>query len=320
MAVEYQQVSVDAELEDDLRQLVRLAVREDFERQIDWTTVALIPADRRGCCQIVTREPGVCAGLVTLPWIVDEMDLDIKIQTHCEDGNCIVAEQVIATIEGSARDILSSERIVLNTLCRMFGIATHTGWFVERLAGTKAKLYDTRKTTPGWRRLDKYAVRCGGGTNHRLGLFDGFLIKDNHLALAGSSDAGPNHAIAPSEAGVKARRWAGGLAEGMKAPQSVELEVDTLEQFTAVLSAAPDIILLDNFSLDMLRQAVKTRDAVNPEIELEASGNVSLDTIAQIAKTGVDRISSGALTHAARWLDLGLDWMANRPNNDLDQK
>ncbi|QDV70180.1 Nicotinate-nucleotide pyrophosphorylase [carboxylating] [Rosistilla carotiformis] len=303
MAVEYQQIRVDAPLEDDFRQLIRLAVREDFDRQIDWTTVSLVPEDRIGKCQVAVREAGVAAGLVTLPWIIDEMNLELRIETLVEDGARVAAGQIVAQIEGSARDILSSERIVLNTLCRMFGIATFTDRFVQQISGTKARLYDTRKTTLGWRRMDKYAVRCGGGTNHRLGLFDAFLIKDNHLALAG-----PGEAIPPSEAVAKAKSWAGGESAGMKAPQIVEVEVDTLEQFQDVLPAGPDIILLDNFSLDDLRQAVAIRNEKSPQIELEASGNVKLETIREIAETGVDRISSGALTHAARWLDLGLDW------------
>jgi nicotinate-nucleotide pyrophosphorylase (carboxylating) len=208
------------------------------------------------------------------------------------------------------RDLLTAERTILNIICRLCGIATQTRHFVDQIASTKVRLYDTRKTTPGWRLLEKYAVGCGGGHNHRSGLYDGFLIKDNHLALAGDS-SGPLDA---SDAAAAAIRWRGSRVERMTAPQIVEIEVDSIRQLRDVLPVGPDIVLLDNFSLDELRQAVAIRDqaAIVTEsgagVELEASGNVKIDTIAAIASTGVDRISSGALTHQATSLDLGLDW------------
>lgn len=297
------QVLADEQLEDDFRQLVRLAVREDFAEQVDWTTVCLIDQDRRGNCLIVPRQAGICAGLVTLPWILDEMQLDVSIKTFASDGELAHPGQAVASIEGSARDILSSERLILNTLCRMFGIATLTSEFVGQVGSSRAQIFDTRKTTLGWRRLDKYAVRCGGGINHRTGLFDAFLIKDNHLALAGGELC--RH---PGKAVTKAKSWAGSTVSGMTVPEIVEIEVDTLDQLREVLPMHPDIVLLDNFTCDQLRIAVELRNTSAADVQLEASGNVTLDTVAEIAACGVDRISSGALTHAARWLDLGLDW------------
>lgn len=292
-------VEVDEVLEDDCRQLIRLSVREDLQRSVDWTTVALVPAEARGRCLVVPRQAGRCAGLVTADWVVDEMDADLQIQPLAADGDPLVAGQPILAVTGNARDLLTCERLILNLLCQLCGVASLTAQFVEQLAGTRARLYDTRKTTPGWRRLEKYAVRCGGGHNHRSGLYDGFLIKDNHLALAN---------LSPRQAVELAKRWAGGETEMGSVPEIVEVEVDSLEQLEDCLPAGPDIVLVDNFTLDQLRQAVQLRDRLAPAVELEASGNVTIDTIRKIALTGINRISSGALTHQAGWLDLGLDW------------
>lgn len=303
MPIDFNQISADAALEADCRELVRLAIDEDFGQAVDWTTAAIVPESRSGVCDVVARESGVCAGLVSLPWIVDAMGFGLAVELQVGDGDAVAPLQSVARISGSAREILSSERIILNTLCRMFGIASFTKQFVNRIEGTGARLYDTRKTTLGWRRMDKYAVRCGGGNNHRLGLFDAFLIKDNHLALAGG-----DRPLSPSEAVSRARQFRSDDRTVSSPPAIVEIEVDTLEQFADVLPAHPDIVLLDNFLPDQLCEAVALRDRSATDVQLEASGNVSLDTIAQIATSGVDRISSGALTHAARWLDLGLDW------------
>ncbi|QEG42543.1 carboxylating nicotinate-nucleotide diphosphorylase [Roseimaritima ulvae] len=302
---DYAKVMPDAAMEDDCRQLVRLAVREDLERSVDWTTVALVDLQRRGSCQVVPRHTGVCAGLVTVPWILDEMDADLQAECLAADGEALQAGSPILRLSGNARDLLTCERLILNVLCKLSGIATLTQRYVREIQDCGARLYDTRKTTPGWRRLEKYAVGCGGGHNHRTGLFDGFLIKDNHLALAGAAEDTP---LSPRAAAETARQWAGGRAELSDAPKIVEIEVDSLEQFADVLPARPDIVLLDNFSPEQLRQAVKLRDEQAADVELEASGNVTIDTIREIAQTGVDRISSGALTHQAVWLDLGLDW------------
>ncbi len=301
---DYTQVTLNEALENDLRLLVRLAIAEDLRDAMDWTTVCLIPPDCKGACQVVPRADGVCAGVALVKWIVDEFDADLKVECLQEDGTPLVSGQPIVRLEGNARDILTSERTILNILCRLCGIATLTNRYVKAMAGMKARLYDTRKTTPGWRLIEKYAVSCGSGHNHRSGLYDGFLIKDNHLALAGNSES-------PMSAGAAARKaisWRSSTVEHLVAPPIVEIEVDSLEQFRDVISTRPDIVLLDNFSIEQLRQAVAIRDEAGIPIELEASGNVKLDTIAEIASTGVDRISSGALTHQATSLDLGLDW------------
>jgi nicotinate-nucleotide pyrophosphorylase (carboxylating) len=305
---DYHPVCVDAVMEDDCRQLIRLAVREDLDRAIDWTTTCLIDHLRQGRCDVVPRQSGICAGLVTVPWIIDEMDADLQAEAFIEDGQPLPVGKPILRLVGNARDLLTCERIILNLLSRLCGVATLTSRFTEQLKGTQARLYDTRKTTPGYRRLEKYAVRCGGGHNHRTGLFDGFLVKDNHLALGGESVAGKQVALSPRVAAERTKQWAGGRTEGMLAPDIVEIEVDSLEQLTDVLPARPDIVLVDNFTLEQLREAVSLRDRLAPEVELEASGNVKIDTIHEIALTGVERISSGALTHQAVWLDLGLDW------------
>jgi nicotinate-nucleotide pyrophosphorylase (carboxylating) len=288
-----------------LRALVRLSIAEDLRDALDWSTVCLIDADTRGGCQIVPRQRGICAGLASLPWILDEFDADLEEERWIEDGDALVPGEPIARLRGNVRDLLTSERTILNILSRLCGIATQTRRYIEQIGShSPARLYDTRKTTPGWRLLEKYAVHCGGGHNHRCGLYDGFLIKDNHLALAGGS-AGP---LAASVAASKAIRWRGAHVERMTAPSIVEIEVDSIEQLRDVLPVLPDIVLLDNFTLDELHQAVAIRNESGLRVELEASGNVRIDTIAEIAATGVDRISCGALTHQATSLDLGLDW------------
>jgi nicotinate-nucleotide pyrophosphorylase (carboxylating) len=302
--IDYQPVVPDGRLEHAVRSLIRLAIDEDLADAVDWTTVCLIEPERKGGCQIVAREPGVCAGLAMLPWILDEFDADLQGDCLIEDGSSFQAGQPIARVRGNVRDLLTSERTVLNVISRLCGVATLTRRFVAQLVGTRAKLYDTRKTTPGWRLMEKYAVRCGGGCNHRSGLYDGFLIKDNHLALAGDASA----PFPAGEAAAKAILWRGAQVDRLTAPRIVEVEVDSLDQLRDVLPKRPDIVLLDNFSLDKLREAVGLRDALAAEVQLEASGNVKIDTIARIAATGVERISSGALTHQATSLDLGLDW------------
>jgi nicotinate-nucleotide pyrophosphorylase (carboxylating) len=200
---------------------------------------------------------------------------------------------------------------MLNLLGRLSGIATLAREYIRRVEGTGARIYDTRKTTPGWRRLEKYAVRCGGGFNHRTGLFDGILIKDNHLALAADKN------LTPAEAVRRAREFVGQMTPenvpGVDASNLIiEVEVDRLEQLDDVFAAGPDIVLLDNMPPEQLRAAVARRNAVAPNIELEASGGVTLETVRNIADCGVERISVGALTHSARALDLALDWRSPR--------
>ncbi len=311
MPRDFHQLDWDATLEDDLRQLVRLAVREDLDRGYDWTTVALVPPETQGRATIVARQAGVLAGLKALPVIVDEMQAAIECTLTAGDGDEVQARTPVAEIAGSARDLLTCERPMLNELGRLSGIATRTQEYIRRVAGTGARIYDTRKTTPGWRRLEKYAVRCGGGHNHRTGLFDAILIKDNHLALAAEKN------LSPADAVRAAREFLGRMTpelfpgvdvQGML----VEVEVDRMEQFDDVLSAGPDIVLLDNMTPEMLRAAVAHRNAIAPGIELEASGGVTLDSVRQIAETGVERISVGGLTHSASWFDVALDWDSGR--------
>lgn len=297
---------------EDLRRLVRLAVFEDLDRGQDWTTVSLVPEEATAAANIVAREPGIIAGLPTVAVILDEMDIQAQYHPLVQDGDAVAANTIIATLSGPARDLLTSERIILNTLCRLSGIATLTQQYVEAIAGTKAHIYDTRKTTPGWRRLEKYAVHCGGGHNHRTGLYDAILIKDNHLAFGREQDG--TEAFSPAAAVRKARAFlaqqvAAEVPRGAPDPQMlVEIEVDSLDQLREVLPEQPDIILLDNMTPDLLRQAVQIRDAARSPAELEASGGVNLQTIRAIAESGIDRISIGALTHSAPALDLALDW------------
>ncbi len=208
------------------------------------------------------------------------------------DGDAISAGQTLAILAGPARSLLTVERILLNLVGRLSGIATLAKAYVDAAGGTQARIYDTRKTTPGWRRLEKYAVRCGGGRNHRTGLFDAMLIKDNHLAL-GAQAEGTAH-LTPAEAVRRARDFAASMAAGKTAsPVIIEVEVDTLAQLAEVLPAQPDIVLLDNMTTDDLRRAVALRDEVASQVELEASGGVNLQTVGAIAATGVERISVG---------------------------
>jgi nicotinate-nucleotide pyrophosphorylase (carboxylating) len=236
--------------------------------------------------------------------LIDEMHADLEFRGSSNDGDEVASGTAVAELAGSARDLLTCERPILNLLGRLSGIATLTREYVRRLEGTGARVYDTRKTTPGWRRLEKYAVRCGGGHNHRTGLFDGILIKDNHLALAAEMD------LSAADAVRRARHFLDQLdAEYASKDMLVEVEIDHVDQLADVLAAGPDIVLLDNMSLADLRAAVERRNKLAPNVELEASGGVTLDSVRGIAETGVDRISAGALTHSARALDLGLDWL-----------
>jgi nicotinate-nucleotide pyrophosphorylase (carboxylating) len=304
MPADFTQHDWNSAIEDDLRQIVRLAVREDLDRFHDWTTLALVSADQQGRAAIVVRKPGVIAGLRALPIVIDEMHAAIDVEPIAADGDEIPPGDAVANLAGSARDLLVCERPLLNLLGHLSGIATLTRKFVVQTAGTRAKIYDTRKTTPGWRRLEKYAVRCGGGMNHRAGLYDAVLNKDNHLALAAAES------ITPADAVRRARTFLAETASQRDAvAMLVEIEIDRLEQLDAVLAAGPDIVLLDNMRPELLRNAVARRDALSPAIELEASGGVNLDTVRAIAETGVDRISVGEITHSAPALDVALDWL-----------
>lgn len=308
MTKEFAQIEWDALVEDECRRLVRASVWEDLDRGQDWTTLALVPMEATGRASIVARQGGVIAGLPAAKIVIDEMDRRIRFEPVANEGETVKAGAVVARLEGPARSLLTVERTLLNFVGRLSGIATLTRQFVEAISGTNARLYDTRKTTPGWRRLEKYAVRQGGGCNHRTGLFDAVLIKDNHVALAAALQGDASHS--PVELVRRARQF---LQENFSAgdPQRemiVEVEVDSLAQLEQVLPAGPDLVLLDNMNLETLRRAVQLRDAHAPAVQLEASGGVTLATIGAIAAIGVERISVGALTHSAESFNVAMDW------------
>ena len=278
--------------------LIQLAKQEDLGSG-DITSEVTIPAEREGKADIVFREAGVLCGMAVVKEVPREYDQRLELTVCHTDGQSLKKGAIAGQIRGPLRGLLAAERVVLNFLQRLSGIATVTASYVEATAGTRAMICDTRKTTPGWRELEKYAVRCGGGVNHRQGLYDAVLIKDNHLAALGQSSL--------VEGLKKAMKNIQRLAAP---PRFIEVEVDTLEQLQQVLQVpGVDMILLDNMTPELLAQAVQMRDQMNPDrtILLEASGGVVLDMVRRIARTGVDRISVGALTHQIRSLDIGLD-------------
>ena len=271
--------------------LVRAALAEDFGRGGDVTSAALIDADARLSAVFAARADGRMAGLSCAHLAVAALDPAAHFEPLVADGEDFVAGAVLARVEANARAVLSAERVALNFLGKLCGIATLTRTYVHEIAGTGASIVCTRKTTPLFRLFEKYAVRCGGGVNHRFGLDDAILIKDNHIAALAT------HNAPVAEAVRRAREAAGHLMQ-------VEVEVDNLDQLDEALGERPDVIMLDNFSLDDLREAVRrTAGAVT----LEASGGVNLSTVRAIAETGVDAISVGAVTHSAHVLDIGLD-------------
>jgi nicotinate-nucleotide pyrophosphorylase (carboxylating) len=302
---EFRQQTRDKFLRDSLEQLTRLAIREDLGRGYDLTTVSLVPAQLPAKADIRARVAGVAAGVELIEWMVDCMQATIELEIHVRDGQAFAAGERLATFRGSARDVLTCERTILNFLGRLCGIATWTAQHVACVADLPVRIYDTRKTTPGWRLLEKYATRCGGAWNHRSGLHDAILIKDNHLAAHARGSGG--QVLRPSDAVRMARAF---LQQQPDAPADalVEIEVDTLEQLADALTAAPDIILLDNMGPETLRQGVAMRNEGHRQVQLEASGGVNLESLRAVAESGVDRISLGALTHSAVNLDLGLDW------------
>ena len=313
---DFEQITWDEQLEQDLSLLVDLALKEDLGDWHDWTTEALIPPDAPGQAAIILQSPGVLAGLPAVQFILARTDPQLAVKLLVEDGDFVPTPGPVAEISGPARKILCVERIILNILGRLSGIATLTRQFVKAVEGTGARIFDTRKTTPGWRRLEKYAVRCGGGWNHRCGLHEGILIKDNHLSFLAEQYPGLSPGQLAAEAVRKALRYREVLA-----PQGqyllVEVEVESLQDFELVLEAGPDLVLLDNMSPRELRQAVEVRNRLNPKVELEASGGITLETVRQIAETGVERISVGALTHSAKALDFSLEWILRTPKDRL---
>lgn len=275
--------------------LIALAFEEDLHTTGDRTTSTLIAESQTGTVQIVSRGAGIVCGLPLMELIFQGQP-QVSIRTLLADGSAVTPGSVIAEITGPLRALLTCERTVLNFINHLSGVASLTRRFVDAAAGTEAGIFDTRKTLPGWRVLEKYAVRSGGGRNHRMGLFDMVLIKDNHLAAWAAS--GGRRSIAEAIQAARARN------PGIP----IEVEVDTLEQLREALPGAPEMVLLDNMSCDQLREAVQFRNATAPGVELEASGGVNLETVADIARTGVERISVGALTQSAPALDLGFDW------------
>jgi nicotinate-nucleotide pyrophosphorylase (carboxylating) len=267
--------------------IVRLALAEDFGRAGDVTAIATVPDGVRARWLVRARQAGVVAGLDAAALALRLVDPLVRLEVTRGDGAGIAPGDVVASIEGSARSLLMAERTVLNFIGQLSGVASLTRQFVEAVAGTGARITDTRKTRPGLRALQKRAVRLGGGTSHRYGLDDAILIKDNHIAAAGSIEA--------ALTGAKAA--AGHL-------MAIEVEVDTLDQFHRALPFRPTCIMLDNFAPDDLRTAVALAKG---QVVLEASGGVTLATVRAIAETGVDVISVGALTHSAPCLDIGLD-------------
>jgi nicotinate-nucleotide pyrophosphorylase (carboxylating) len=275
----------------EIRAAVKSALAEDIGGG-DATTLATISENATSKAVMRARESLVVAGIEFAEMAFRELAPKIKIKKLSRDGQKFAVGKTLLKISGPARAILSAERVALNFVQRLSGVATLTSQFVETVRGTNAKILDTRKTTPGWRRFEKYAVSCGGGKNHRLGLFDMILIKDNHLAAL--RDAKPN-AIAAAVA----------RGRGKFPKLKIEVEADNLKQIEQAADAGADFILLDNMDLKQLRQAVKI---VNGRAKTEASGGVNLKTVRAIAETGVDFISVGALTHSARAVDIGLDF------------
>ena len=270
-----------------IKQAVIAALQEDLGLAGDLTSDATIPADAQATAVMNTRENGTIAGVNIAKAAFEEIDSSISFEALVKDGEVVKAGQDVARITGLARAVLGAERVALNYICHLSGIATYTSQFAQRIAHTKARVCCTRKTIPGLRSFEKYAVKCGGGSNHRYGLDDAILIKDNHIAVAGGVKAAIDGA----------RAFAGHLVK-------IEVEVDTLEQLKVVLDAGADVVMLDNMSLDQLREGVAMVDG---RIPIEASGNVNIDTIKDIAETGVDMISTSKITMSAPTLDLGLD-------------
>ncbi len=374
MVKEYQAITWCGAVEDDFRTLLDIAIREDIESIGDLTSLSLIPEKSIGRAAIVSRSEGIIAGLPTVGIICSAISADLKWEPLIEDGGRIRAKQRIGILSGPARAMMQAERLILNFVAHLSGIASTTDLYVRAIADTRAKVYDTRKTTPGWRLLEKYATCCGGAQNHRAGLYDAILIKDNHLALAAGRAGLGALEYNPAEAVRTVRKFLaeqdelgprppvhchGNLVatckmrtsllaavaevtgsavlsqiiantpchmleiahkENEQVPRKpadnfpakeviVEVEVDTFQQFESVLAADPDIIMLDNMNCELMAQAVKLRNEKNPSIELEASGGINLKTIHDVALTGVERISVGALTHTFNMFDIGLDWL-----------
>ena len=283
---------------DDLAAHVTRALAEDLGSAGDVTSQAMIAADARATAVVRFRSAGIACGAALVEEVIRQAAPGTRVSRHADDGERLAEGAAFISLEGPLRGILAAERTLLNYVGHLSGIATLTATFVERTHGTRASICDTRKTLPGMRMLEKWAVRCGGGTNHRIGLFDAMLVKDNHVA--GLTPANMAARVASAVAEARARTPL----------RFVEVECDNLEQLQAILDlprGTVDMVLLDNMSSGQLTESVRMRDAAASGLLLEASGGVNLDSVAAIAATGVDRISIGALTHSAPCLDIGLD-------------
>jgi nicotinate-nucleotide pyrophosphorylase (carboxylating) len=272
--------------------LLRATLAEDLDERGDITSLATVPADALLEVGFVTRQPGVTAGMPVLACLVDDLaGPDATLQMLVSDGDRLLSGQRLAALRAPARTVLALERTALNLLGHLCGVATATRAWVDTIAGTGARVRDTRKTMPLLRSLEKYAVRCGGGSNHRAGLYDAVLIKDNHVAAIGGIGAALDAAYAAHPRGSMV----------------VQVEVDSLEQLDEALAHGAEQVLLDNFDTEMMREAVTRVRAVAPATVLEASGGLTLATAREVAATGVDLLAVGSLTHSAAALDIGLD-------------
>jgi nicotinate-nucleotide pyrophosphorylase (carboxylating) len=276
---------------DTVAALVRAAIDEDLMGGVDVTSVATVPANQRSIATFGSRADGVVAGLPVAAAVIDAVcgDDASEFEYLVDDGARVGPGQTLARVTAPSRSLLTAERTALNLLCHLSGVATLTARWVEALAGTRARVRDTRKTTPGLRTLEKYAVRCGGGVNHRIGLSDMALVKDNHVLAAGGV--------------AEAYR----LVKDLESTIPVEIEVDSLDGLVEAVDVGADEVLLDNFDIAGMAAAVAYRDASAPEVRLEASGGLTLELATQVGRTGVDFIAVGELTHSARVLDIGLD-------------
>jgi len=283
---------LDAGLDPDaVAALVRSAVAEDLLGGVDVTSMATVPDDHVSVATFTSRRPGVVAGITVAAAVIDAVcGTEHRFDRLVDDGSRVEPGQPIARVTAPTRPLLTAERTALNLLCHLSGVATLTRRWADQLEGTAATVRDTRKTTPGLRALEKYAVRVGGGANHRMGLSDMALVKDNHVLAAGGV----------AEACARVRSLASSIP--------VEIEVDTIDGLRTAVAAGADEVLLDNFSVDQLREAVAYRDAHAPDVQLEASGGLTLDDARAVGETGVDWVAVGELTHSARILDIGLDF------------
>jgi nicotinate-nucleotide pyrophosphorylase (carboxylating) len=278
------------------QELVRLALAEDLGSAGDLTTAAVVPPEIQGRAKFIVRRSGTVAGLPLVSLVFAQVDPRTVVTFYVTDGTAVTAGTEIAEVAGPLAGILTGERTALNFLQRLSGIATLTRRYVDAIVGLPCQILDTRKTTPVLRRLEKYAVRCGGGRNHRFGLYDAVMIKDNHLAALGGTPQAVNAAVAAARAAYGTRVL-------------IEVEVDTFPLLEVALAAGPDVILLDNMDVGMLRAAVERRRAAAPQVLLEASGGINLESVRSVAETGVDYVSIGALTHSAPALDIALDFV-----------